>query len=296
MGKRVIMFCGKGGVGKTTCAAATALHFATKGEETLVISTDPTPSLRDILEVESGGRVVKVTKGLYLHEISYEEVKELWDEDFGPDAYDVFSVLFKIGYQEFIDLATAILPGLLDEFMVDYIRKLSESGGHERIVWDTAPAGQTLRLLGMQSTLASQHLEPRGRLYLASKVTQGRGKKRSLMEVMRGWEELAQTDMEFLRNRVEFNLVTIPEALAVRQLDGIFAELRGYGLGIERVIVNQVIREPDSEFLQERMSMQQGHIEEIMSYGKPCRLLPLFPYEIRGLGRLKEVERSLFAA
>ncbi|PJE50650.1 hypothetical protein COV28_02935 [candidate division WWE3 bacterium CG10_big_fil_rev_8_21_14_0_10_48_23] len=294
MGKRVSMFCGKGGVGKTTCAAATALHYAVARKKTLILSTDLTPSLRDIFEIESGGKVVKVTKGLYLHEISYEAVKKLWDEDFGSDAYDVFSVLFKIGYQEFVDLAAAILPGLMDEFMVDYIKELSESGEYETIVWDTAPAGQTLRLLGMQSTLASQHLEPRGRLYLASKVTRGKEKKRSLMEVMRGWEERARKDMEFLRTGVEFNFVAIPEALAVRQLDGIFAELRRYGLEIDRVIINQVIQEPDSEFLRGRMLMQRGHIQEIAGYGKPCRLLPLFPYEIRGIERLKEVEKILF--
>jgi len=80
----------------------------------------------------------------------------------------------------------------------------------------------------------------------------------------------------------------------VRQLDGIFAELRRYGLEIDRVIINQVIQEPDSEFLRGRMLMQRGHIQEIAGYGKPCRLLPLFPYEIRGIERLKEVEKILF--
>lgn len=295
MEKRVSMFCGKGGVGKTTCAAATALHYAARGEETLIISTDPTPSLRDIFEIESKGKPARVIKGLYLVETGYEEIKKLWDNKFGSDAYDVFSILFKIGYQEFIDLAVAILPGLVDESMVDYIRELSESGRYERLVWDTAPAGQTLRLLGVQSTLATKRLEPTGRLYLASKVTRGTGKKRSLMEVMREWEELAQKDMEFLRTGVEFNFVTIPEALAVRQLERIFLELWSYGLEIDRVIINQVIREPDSEFLRGRMVMQEGYIEEILRYGKPCRFLPLFPYEIKGIERLKEVERFLFA-
>ena len=305
MDKRVIMFCGKGGVGKTTCAAATALHFATSGKRTLIISTDLTPSLRDIFEIESGGKLVEVTEDLYLHEIGYDEIREMWERKFGPEVYEVFSTFVDIAYPDFVDFVASILPGIRDEFMVDYIKELSESGEYKAIVWDTAPAGQTLGLLQMPAII-NQHLKPAPRIYSALKT--GKRGKRSIMQVIRGWEELSNKDIEFLKTGVEFNLVTIPEALAVRQLDGIFDELRRYGLEIDRVIINQVIREPDSEFLRDRMTMQQGYIEEIVQfslrlnsfsskigYGKPCRFLPLFSYEIRGIERLKEVERFLFA-
>ena len=71
------MFAGKGGVGKTTCAGATALYHASNNEETLVISTDPTPSLAHIFEVARGAKPVKVLEGLHLAELGLEEIKQM---------------------------------------------------------------------------------------------------------------------------------------------------------------------------------------------------------------------------
>ena len=291
--KDIVMFCGKGGVGKTTCAAAKALHYAAEGRKTLIISTDFTPSLRDIFELEGMEKPAKIVDGLYLDEIGYGEVAELWNKKFGPEVYEVFSTVVDIGYEEFVAFVTTILPGIRDEFMVDYIRELSESGEYEKIVWDTAPAGQTLGLLRMPS-IVNEHLKPAPRIY--SRLRASRKTKRSVLEVIKGWEELSNMDIEFLKSGVEFNLVTIAEALAVRQLDDIFHEFRSYGLNIDHIIINQVISEPDSDFLRSKASMQQGYISEISdNYGGNHHILPMFPYEIKGIERLKEVERVLFA-
>ncbi len=290
--KDVVMFCGKGGVGKTTCAAATALHYAAEGKETLIISTDFTPSLRDIFELDSTEKPARVATGLYLTEIGAEEVGELWDNKFGAEVYEVFSAFVDIGYGEFVDFITGIVPGIRDEFMVDYIRELSESGKYERIVWDTAPAGQTLGLLRMPSII-NKHMKPAPRIYSTLKTT--RRKRRSILEVIKGWDELSGKDMDFLKSEVEFNLVTIAEALAVRQLDGIFGEFQAYGLNIDRIIINQVVKEPDSSFLQSKANMQQGYISGMATkYGGEQRILTMCPYEIKGMERLKEVERVLF--
>lgn len=290
--KDIVMFCGKGGVGKTTCAAATALHYASEGKETLIISTDFTPSLKDIFMLEGDGKPAKISEGLYLAEIGSEEVKELWDKKFGADVYDLFSTFADIEYGEFVDFVTTILPGIRDEFMVDYIKELSESGRYDRIVWDTAPAGQTLGLLRMPS-IVNEHLKPAPRIY--SRVRTSRKRKRSILGIITEWEELSNKDMEFLKSEVEFNLVTIAEALAVRQLDGIFNEFHSYGLNIDHIIINQVVKEPDSAFLYSKASMQQGYIAEIsINYPVDQSILPQFPYEITGMARLREVERVLF--
>lgn len=116
-----------------------------------------------------------------------------------------------------------------------------------------------------------------------------------MLGVIREWQQLADKDMEFLKGGVEFNLVTIAEALAVRQLEGIFAEFQNYGLYIDHIIINQVVEEPDSPFLQTKARMQQGYIQEIEGrYGIDSTRLPLFPYEIKGVERLREVEARLF--
>jgi arsenite-transporting ATPase len=289
--KNVTMFGGKGGVGKTTCAAATALHYASLGEETIVISTDFTPSLRDIFELESSMKPAKVAERLYVAEIGYEEVKKLWDEKFGTEVYEVFSAFVDIGYEEFVDFVATILPGIRDEFMIDYIRELAESESFERIVWDTAPAGQTLGLLQMPSLL-NKHLNPAPRIYSALKTT--RQRRRSVLGIIKGWEELSSKDLEFLKSGVAFNLVTIAEGLSVRQLDSIIMEFRRHGFNIEHIIVNQVVKEPDSDFLRSRASMQHGYLLEIEGrYGASVTRLPLFPYEIKGIEKLRKIERVL---
>ena len=291
--QKVTMFCGKGGVGKTTSAAATALHHAASGKRTIIISTDFTPSLRDIFELDSSDKPAKVTENLYLDEISYSDIKALWSKKFGSQVYDVFSSFVDIDYDEFTGFVATILPGIRDEFMVDYIREISESGEFERIVWDTAPAGQTLGLLRMPS-IVNQHLKPAARVYSSLKTTQKM--KRSVLGVIRDWQQLSDKDMAFLKNEVEFNLVTIAEALAVHQLEDIFGEFNDYGLHINYIIINQVVQEADSPFLRSKAQMQQRYILEVKDkYGanNPL-LLPLFPYEIKGIERLKEVERRLF--
>jgi len=293
--KDTVMFCGKGGVGKTTCAAATALHYADAGLRTLIVSTDLTPSLRHIFELDNSAteeKPVEVSKGLYLDEIGHEEVKGLWEKRFGAEMYQVFSAFVDIDYPEFVDFISSILPGIRDEFMVDYIRILSEAGPYDKIVWDTAPAGQTLGLLKIPSVV-NEHLKPAPRIYSALRST--KQARRSVLDVIRGWEELSAQDISFLRTQVEFNLVTIAEALAVRQLDSIIGELQSYGLEVSSIVVNQVITAADSDFLNSRAQMQQSYISEIRSMcGDNQRILPMFPYEMRGTARLKEVERALF--
>lgn len=288
--KKVVMFAGKGGVGKTTCAAATALHYALEGEETIIISTDFTPSLRDIFEC-SGNKEEKVAENLCLTEVGYEEVRGLWDKKFGREVHEVFSTFVDIGYTEFTDFVASILPGIRDEFMVDYIRELAESGRFSRIVWDTAPAGQTLGLLRMPSLL-SRHLNLAPKVYSALRST---GKRRSVLGVIKEWEALSSRDLVMLQNEVAFNLVSIAEGLSVRQVDNMANELRGNGLSVNGIIVNQVVTEPDSEFLLNRARMQQRYISELEDrYGVDVARLPLFPYEIKGTERLREVEAVLF--
>ncbi|MFH0769482.1 MAG: ArsA family ATPase [Chloroflexota bacterium] len=288
------MFGGKGGVGKTTCAAATALHHASLGEETIIISTDFTPSLKDIFDIDSSTKPTKVAERLYAAEIGYEEVKKLWDEKFGKEVYDVFSAFVDIGYEEFVDFVATILPGIRDEFMIDYVRELAESGRFKKIIWDTAPAGQTLGLLQMPS-LINKHLNPAPRIYSALKTT--RQRRSSVLGIIKRWAELSSKDIEFLKSAVAFNLVTIAEGLSVRQLDDIIMEFRKYSFNIENIIVNQVVKEPDSDFLRSRASMQHGYLLEIEGkYGVSVTTLPLFSHEIKGIEKLREVERVLYSS
>jgi arsenite-transporting ATPase len=145
----VQVFLGKGGVGKTTCSAATALQLAECGQPSLVISTDPTPSLSHIFEIEGAHREREVHPRLFLTELGLEDLRNMWDEKFGRDVYGVFSSFVDIDYGTFVQFVTSVFPGLNEEFMVDY--PLPGARGAPSAGRDTAPLGQTLALLGMPS-------------------------------------------------------------------------------------------------------------------------------------------------
>jgi arsenite/tail-anchored protein-transporting ATPase len=293
-GVRVEVFLGKGGVGKTTCSAATALQLAEAGETSLVISTDPTPSLSHIFEIEGAHRERELRPGLFLTELGLRDVRGMWDERFGREVYGVFSSFVDIDYGTFVPFMTSVLPGLNEEFMVDYIRRLALEARYRNVVWDTAPLGQTLALLGMPSLLA-EHLRAAPRIYTQLR-TSGEHRE-SVMEIIRRWRQLAADCMEFLRRDVSFSMVTIAEALAVQQLDAVADELRRYGLEVGRLIVNNVVQVTDSPFLAEKARQQRPHLTRLRQQYPtiPIAEVPLFPQEVRGIERLRTVGKLLHA-
>ena len=289
----IYMFAGKGGVGKTTCAATTALHHASLGEQTIAISTDATPSLAHIFEVSDRKKPAKVQDSLYINELGLNEVEQMWDRKFGREVYEVFSSFVSIDYDSFVEFMTSMLPGLSEEFMVDYIRELKRSGRYQAIIWDTAPLGQTLALLRTPAMLV-EHLKIAPRIY--SRLKFGRSSRDSVLDIIKRWQKLSADSIDFLRDEVRFTMVTIPEALAIEQLEDIFGELNKHGFVVKQLIVNNVVKTDDSNFMAMKAGQQRKYLD--MIYDRYSHLeiveLPMCPYEIKGLARLKEIESSLF--
>lgn len=117
------------------------------------------------------------------------------------------------------------------------------------------------------------------------------------MAVIRGWQRLAQESLEFLRREARFSMVVIPEALAVRQLDTVVKELSRYGLGFTRLIVNNVLQVTDSDFLAQKAAQQRDYLEQLRKRYAPLPIIevPLFPQEVRGMERLRNLGRLLAA-
>jgi arsenite-transporting ATPase len=305
--KQLIMIGGKGGVGKTTCATAIAVHFARVGRKTLVISSDPTPSLSDIFEVEIGDRQtpIKKIKGLYAIEISSDVVLNMWRERFGPEIYEVISSFADVDY-DFVDyIGTA--PGIEEEYMLNYILELVESKQFDLVVWDTAPAGHTLRLLHLPQIFL-KHLEAATKFYmniysyfekLKETVKLQKG-KRTLLEIISSWEALAMKIVDFIRDqeKSEFIIVTIPEALGVKQTERIISDFDQYELMVNHMIVNYVVKEADCAFHRERKAMQMEYTRILEDrYGERIKLIqvPLAPHEIKGVERIEQISKILFA-
>lgn len=296
--KRVIMFGGKGGVGKTTCSATTALHYALAGRKTLIVSSDLTPSLADIFETEIGPteRPIAGVPNLYGLEINPDEVMTRWKEKFGPEVYAAASALVDMSYEQVIDYV-AIAPGIQEEFMLDYILERVRDGRYDLVVWDTAPAGDTLRLLGLPQKFL-QHLRMAPKVYLEVRDAFNL-KKVPFLELIQSWSALSEEVMGFFRDpaNTEFVLVTIPEALGVYQARRLVDEFARFGFQIRYLILNHVIQEPDCPFHRQRADMQRPYIELLeREYDGRLQMiqLPAFAREMKGIDRLKMLEKVLF--
>ncbi len=119
--RHVLMFGGKGGVGKTTASATTALHFAARGKQTLIISSDLTPSLSDIFETQIGAveTPIPAVPNLWGLEIDPDEVMRRWKVKFGPEIYDAAQSMVDMPYDDLVDYV-GMAPGIQEEFMLDF--------------------------------------------------------------------------------------------------------------------------------------------------------------------------------
>jgi arsenite-transporting ATPase len=296
--KRVLMFGGKGGVGKTTTSATTALHFALAGRRTLIISSDLTPSLSDIFETEIGATETAIpdVPGLWGLEIDPGEVMRRWKVKFGPEIYEASQVFVDMPYDELVDYV-GMAPGIQEEFMLDFILERVRDGHYDLVIWDTAPAGDTLRLLELPYKFLS-HLRVAPKVYLNVRDKLQLSKV-PFLELIDSWRALSQEITDYFRDpaHTEFVLVTIPEALGVYQARRLVGEFAQFGLDVRHLIVNNVIVDADSDFLRRRQAMQQPYLELLAEeYGRRMMItrLPLFAREIKGASRLRRLGEVLF--
>jgi arsenite-transporting ATPase len=300
---KIVMFCGKGGVGKTTCASATAIHYASSGKRTLLISTDPSPSLTDILEINVMGDITEVSgvQNLKAVELDYDKVLEMWKIKFGDEIFEVISSFLPVE-EEIIDYIAGA-PGIDEEFALSYVLDLYTSGEYDVIVWDTAPAGGTLSLLYLQETFYN-HMRDAARLYIRLKETlealTGR-EKRDPLKIIGEWEKLAEDVLLMIRaeDTVAY-LVTIPEGLCVSQTERIKQDLEKFKVNIGGIIINNYIPAKfalGSDLLEKRVQVQARYIDELeQMYSKslPVAKLSLQGFEVKGLEALRRIEEQLY--
>ena len=301
--KRIIATGGKGGVGKTTLASALALYFAEQeGKETLVVSSDPTPSLSDILEQNLGSKLTKIkaVPNLSGHEMKREEIVEAWKRRFGDEMYEVIRSYLPVD-REIIDYI-AEAPGVCDEqYTLAYLLDIYETGEYDKIIWDTAPAGATLSLLKLESRFY-EHLTDAANLYIKMRsIFERMGekfrikKRRSALDIINNWKNLADHVMATLRNHdlMEFVVVTIAEGLGVSQTGRVVTELNDYGISVRNIVVNNVIPEEtvgDSAFLNSRYQVQRSYVDQLtMNYADMLTIVPLLPNEVKGINALRTV-------
>ena len=297
------MFTGKGGVGKTTSSSATAVYFAQKGLRTLLISTDPSPSLSDMFEKNVMGKITSIESlpNLDVVELDYEMVVELWKERYGEEVYQVASSFLPVE-REIIEYIAGV-PGMDQEYALGYLHELYTSGKYDIIIWDTAPAGGTLALLNVQETFY-QHLGEAAKLYIKvrsalDQLNRGVSKKDPL-EMIAKWEKMSKDILDMMRNADTMGfVVTIPEALCVSQAKRVVANLEKFGIKVGGVVLNRVLTEEaaDNEFNKTRRQVQKKYIQELddaYSENLPIVQVPLLPYEVKGVEALSTIGKIIY--
>jgi arsenite-transporting ATPase len=296
----MIMFGGKGGVGKTTCSAAVALQLASSGQKTLIITSDATPSLSDIFEEEIGDSIRSLEKCLDAVEISDAAILNRWKKKFGPDFYEILSRLIDVegldseSRHQLLDYIGSA-PSLREETMLDLIVDLAEASTYDRIIWDTSPAGETLNLLNMPAYIR-KHLSAGSRVFegldrIGKKIVG----KRSIAQIMDEWISASERISRYIQGRAAFVVVANPEALVVKQARRVIETLRGYHITLQGMIINRVIEHPDSESLRTLQELQGTYLADLirLADGLPVALLPFSLKEMKGRKALTEAGQGL---
>jgi arsenite/tail-anchored protein-transporting ATPase len=307
---RILLFSGKGGVGKTSLAAATGLELSRLGYRTLVMSVDPAHSLADAFDIETTlfhaktGDPYSIDKKLAIHEVNIQkEIKRHWRE---ISAY-VISVLRTTGINDVEAEELAILPGMEELSALMYVNQFRREDRYDVIVLDCAPTAESMRFVSMPTTLEwyMKHIFPfqRGLLKavrpLANRVSPVElptdnyfANIKDLFSRLDGIGDLME-DPKITSVR----LVTNPERMVLRETQRAFVYFSLHGLTVDGVIVNRVLpAEVTDQYFQEWRISQAKVLEEIDRYFAPVAVkrVPLFTHEVLGRERLQELARSLY--
>ncbi|MCW3012153.1 MAG: ArsA family ATPase [Solirubrobacterales bacterium] len=303
MAPRTILYTGKGGVGKTSVAAATARRCAADGLRTLVLSTDPAHSLADALERPLGAEPVQVGERLWAQQVSAQaELERHW----GTVRAWLAAALVERGVERITAGELTVPPGLDELFSLLVIRDHHDTGGWDVVVVDCAPTGETLRLLAFPD-VARWWLErifpQQGRL-----LDVARPLARAVLDIgLPGEAVLDEVGAlarglialnEILRDRevCSVRLVMTPDRMVIDEARRTFTYLNLYGFLTDAVVVNRVFPEEVGAYFGAWRDRQQEHLRAVEEGFSPVPVLraPYFDEEVVGEAMLDRLADALF--
>jgi arsenite-transporting ATPase len=307
---RILLFSGKGGVGKTSIAAATGLQLSRLGYSTLVMSVDPAHSLADAFDLDTGLFQEKtndpypIDANLSIQEVNIQkEIKRHWRE---ISTY-VVSVLRTTGISDVEAEELAILPGMEELSAMMYVNQFRREDRYQVIILDCAPTAESMRFVSMPTTLDwyMKHVFPfqRGLLKavrpVANRISPVELPTDSYFANIKHLFGRLDGIADLLENPkiTSVRLVTNPEKMVLRETQRAFVYFSLHGLTVDAIIVNRVLPEAvtDTWFDQWRAS-QAKVLDEIEEYFAPVAMkrVPLFTHEVLGRERLTELANVLY--
>jgi arsenite-transporting ATPase len=307
---KFIFFGGKGGVGKTVFAAATALWHAQQGRRTMLASTNPVHSLSSLLGQDVLGKHTPVegVPNLWAYEIETKDTIERSKVEI-REKIKWFLKFADISTkaEDFVESAT-MNPAFEESAMFENMIDLMFKNEYDVYVFDTAPTANARRLLGMSkvySLWVDKMLKSREEAKTLREMLSFSKKKEAdpLMDYLLSFRERMEHARVLLTNpeRTSFFFVTLPEALPIAVITRFIQWFRDFGIPVGGVLVNMLIDQASvkadaADFVKNRMAMQQEHMRTVWQKfnGSVRAIVPLFETEIRGVPMLKRLGDAMF--
>ena len=300
---------GKGGVGKTSVSASTALWLAKQGKKTLIVSTDPAHSLSDSLEEPIGGYPKEITENLYAVEIdpekAMEEKKMQLESQKASSSSEGLMGLDMLTDQ--LDMASSA-PGADEAAAFEVFLTVMTNNEYDFVVFDTAPTGHTLRFLSFPEIMDSWV----GKMMkVKSKLGSAASAFKNVIPFMDGDNDFQSTaELEATKKKIDeakevlsdpdrttFKMVVIPEEMSIYESERAIEALGKHDITVDSIIVNQIMPDVDDcDFCHSRNKMQQKRIALINQKftNQVITQIPLFKDEIKGKDKLYDLADILY--
>ena len=301
---RIILFTGKGGVGKTSIAAATAHRCAELGYKTMIYSTDAAHSLSDSFNKEIGKKKVSISRNLYAQEIDVnEELKKNW----GPIKDFIQQFLKHRGFENVIADELAVFPGMEEVFSMLELKERYVENFFDVIIIDCAPTGETLRLLAGPD-IAKWYME---KIFTIERTVfkAVRPLAQHFVDMPLPGEDVFDSMESLYKNLVgikdvltdrevsSIRIVLNPEKMVIRESQRAYTFLNLFGYMVDAVIVNRLLpQEVKDPYYGEWKKIQKTYMKEIRSSFHPLPILSsrLWNKEIIGLALLSKMAEEIY--
>jgi arsenite-transporting ATPase len=301
---RILLFTGKGGVGKTTVAAATAVRAARAGQRTLITSTDPAHSLADSFGIPLGDDVAPIAENLWAEQI---DAQARLESNWRDIQEHVISLLNWMGVDAVEAEELSVIPGLDEIFSLTDMRRHAESGRYDLLVVDCAPTAETLRLLSLPEVM---------NWYIERIFPIQRGVVKTIRPVLTRVTSMPIPDdrifaaVERLHRNLEVvrrllndertssvRLVVNPEKMVIAEAHRTYTYLSLFGYRVDAVIANRIIPdEVNDPYFGKWKDIQAEHLETIEESFQPVPILRarLFDQELVGTELLERMGEEVY--
>lgn len=300
---RLIIYTGKGGVGKTSVAAATALKCARNGYKTLIMSTDAAHSVSDSMETELCGQPTKVEENLDALEIDMlYELETRWNE---IQRY-ISDFLVSQGLDGITSKEMSVIPGMELMSALFYLDDFNKKGTYDVVVMDTAPTGETIKLLSFPES--SEWYSDKLYRIIHNLIKVARMTIGKVMSTPLPSEDLLK-DLEMLIGRMKnvqqiledpeitsIRLVVNPEKMVINETKRAYTYLCLYGLTVECLVINRLLPDGNDDYFAQKRAEQEKYMKIIQESFDPLKMLKAqqLPVELVGMKSLEYLGDMLF--